>query len=101
HRDNPDLHSFPTRRSSDLRVYPFDDVEVLALYPGGLDQFRKEVSMGIVYPQAAIDAGVKGKIEVLFMINREGEISNISVLKDIRSEEHTSELQSRENLVCR
>lgn len=65
------------------RVYPFDDVEVLALYPGGLDQFRKEVSMGIVYPQAAIDAGVKGKIEVLFMINREGEISNISVLKDI------------------
>lgn len=65
------------------RVYPFDDVEVLASYPGGLDQFRKEVSMGIVYPQAAIDAGAKGKIELLFMINRKGEISSISVLKDI------------------
>src|SRR5690606_10403292 len=30
-----------------------------------------------------------------------GKLVPLSVLRDIRSEEHTSELQSRENLVCR
>src|SRR5690606_41043811 len=79
-----DLHSFPTRRSSDLPEDPdapfdFPDKTILIkhfYYP--LD-FRK--------PE-----GEKRVIETRLLIKNNG---------TWRSEEHTSELQSRENLVCR
>src|SRR5439155_24452331 len=62
-RDHRDLHSFPTRRSSDLLV-------------------------------ARPAAGGLGMV---------GEIAHVRVglLESFRSEEHTSELQSRGHLVCR
>src|SRR5206468_12421388 len=63
-RDHRHLHSFPTRRSSDLQV------------PNEPRQIR----------QAALDA--LGRPTVHAVQNR-------------RSEEHTSDLQSRSDLVCR
>src|SRR5436305_10758028 len=60
HVHHRDLHSFPTRRSSDLR-----QVQVFLNPPG------RELR------------------------------SRASCLTDARSEEHTSELQSRPHLVCR
>src|SRR5436309_10649535 len=70
-RAHPDLHSFPTRRSSDLLRSRW-----------GTDQL------------AGIGLGIPG-----FILLKEGVIRNSNNLA--RSEEHTSELQSRENLVCR
>src|SRR5690606_40635709 len=85
-----DLHSFPTRRSSDLagrfaRLHrrrgqgpgPAQGAGGRSVYPG---------------PLAGDDAAMGG-----FLLQ-----SADSVFPDqLRSEEHTSELQSRENLVCR
>src|SRR5205809_2237401 len=62
--DNRDLHSFPTRRSSDLRLYVRAD--------GGEPPGAHHIRQG---EQAREQLG--------------------------RSEEHTSELQSRLHLVCR
>src|SRR5437773_7436352 len=73
HAHPPHLHSFPTRRSSDL---PSDDFEQIVsqhyepLYRFAFSLTRTEA---------------------------EGE----SVKRFIRSEEHTSELQSHHDLVCR
>src|SRR5690606_40804963 len=64
--DPRDLHSFPTRRSSDLVMLP---LLILAL------------TNKLLYSTIENPATVPGF--------------------SIRSEEHTSELQSRENLVCR
>src|SRR5438874_12779860 len=58
--DHPDLHSFPTRRSSDLTSF---EMAVNALQESGADA--------------------------------------VMVGRGARSEEHTSELQSRRDLVCR
>src|SRR5690606_41986614 len=83
-----DLPSFPTRRSSDLRrvCTPGNvrsDSSAIALTPPRL----KPRMMDRPWPQhPTTTAGVAGK-------ERPG------ITK--RSEEHTSELQSRENLVCR
>src|SRR5204862_7022215 len=60
--DHRDLHSFPTRRSSDLAIWRVDDAQI--------DWF----------------------------VQRDG---NYVPLVPSRSEEHTSELQSRRDLVCR
>src|SRR5690606_39550819 len=65
--DHRDLHSFPTRRSSDLfRSFPMP-----------------------LQPDAILDASGLHCPEPVMMLHNK------------RSEEHTSELQSRENLVCR
>src|SRR5207302_11415347 len=69
------LHSFPTRRSSDL---------------GGL-----EVQLVRTIPEHVYDGLPNGEFSILE--------SYVRALRGAqrRSEEHTSELQSRENLVCR
>src|SRR5699024_12530147 len=77
------LHSFPTRRSSDL-VLLMDE------------------------PFASVDAQTRMDLEDLVLtIRRQFGITIVFVTHDIeesiylRSEEHTSELQSRFDLVCR
>src|SRR5690349_23586521 len=69
------LHSFPTRRSSDLMFYV--DAEDDSVYM----PFR-----GTVFARASIST-LSEKNELAFTVDR--------------SEEHTSELQSRRDLVCR
>src|SRR5206468_12241525 len=71
-----DLHSFPTRRSSDLRSRVGLGALLVGYYDGGELRYAGKVGTGYTR-------------EVLFD------------LRDRRSEEHTSELQSRSDLVCR
>src|SRR5436309_11783201 len=74
-----DLHSFPTRRSSDL------------------------------VPMLPLDAHAEdARLDQHVQVVRNGGLRYVEQLRDLsqptvshRSEEHTSELQSRENLVCR
>src|SRR5438034_8481865 len=84
-RDHRDLHSFPTRRSSDL--------------------FGGEIVGGIVLQTGHLVAA--GDVEDLDAVASHHfgvDTSIVDVLQhslDLRSEEHTSELQSHSDLVCR
>src|SRR5207237_6730147 len=83
HSHTRDLHSFPTRRSSDLRTarcpelvlrdHTVDDAVLLRLVGA-----HEVVALGVLLHLLDVLPGVLG-----------------------RSEEHTSELQSHLNLVCR
>src|SRR5439155_22585716 len=78
--DHRDLHSFPTRRSSDL-----SRTEAMrSIHEVGLDDAQRPV-LGQVHINTG--AALKSKTIV-------GRLH-------VRSEEHTSELQSRGHLVCR
>src|SRR5436309_10852448 len=70
------LHSFPTRRSSDL---------------GNRRAQARSLLCGGGNCEAAVEKVPQKRCE----------IRNVAVFASLRSEEHTSELQSRENLVCR
>src|SRR5690606_42061096 len=89
----PPLPPFPTRRSSDLRL-DRDGVH-LAVFHGSLDWDAGDRSLPLMSPALAA-AGYD--YIALGHIHRPGEKK---VGPGLRSEEHTSELQSRENLVCR
>src|SRR5438270_9485706 len=78
-----DLHSFPTRRSSDL-----DNVRI----EGGERIRRIEVKD----VDSTTDPGV-----VTVELAEPGDFSPYTLRLVKRSEEHTSELQSQSNLVCR
>src|SRR5690606_40422033 len=83
-----DLHSFPTRRSSDLNQALTPD-RIIGVETGGCPHtaIREDASMNLA--------------AVAELNNRFENLDVIFIESGGRSEEHTSELQSRENLVCR
>src|SRR5207249_11571528 len=89
HRDPRDLHSFPTRRSSDL---PSDFASGRRLDHLEALQNRR---VAFASPAEVIDlASPRRRHERL-------ECPDDVNAMNLRSEEHTSELQSRFDLVCR
>src|SRR5690606_41926332 len=96
---NKSLHSFTTRRSSDLLRA---DRESMALQ----DAIRSLIYIGLAY--ALLHFYLKEKMSKTMLVAGIGLLTVIDLLpvahrylNKERSEEHTSELQSRENLVCR
>lgn len=61
----------------------FTAVEVNPEPHGGLNAFREWVGRNYSYPQGAIDAGVKGQIVVSFVVERDGSLTDIKVVKDL------------------
>src|SRR5438046_6628982 len=87
----PAPHSFPTRRSSDLRQREPEDLAVVRRAEAhGARTIMRAMKIGIVVPYSwSFWGGVVEHAEL-----------QADALKG-RSEEHTSELQSLTNLVCR
>ena len=61
----------------------FQSVEIQPNPPGGIDAFRKWIGTNYDYPQAAIDAGVKGTIQVTFVVEKDGSLTDIKVPRDL------------------
>src|SRR5690606_41969393 len=83
HRAHPDLHSFPTRRSSDLITFTCVPPRRFALR----QQSMAVLPAPITSTRSPIESTCPKAIDCSQSMPR--------------SEEHTSELQSREKLVCR
>ena len=58
-------------------------VENMPEYPGGFDALIDFVKANLVYPQEAIDAGIEGKVFVGFIVEKDGSISSIKLLRGI------------------
>src|SRR5690606_40272606 len=91
---------FPTRRSSDLG----DLVEEPLETEGCLVDEPGETESALIHLGAELDDPVRQADEAV--ADGPGDRlrvpeHRVEVLLELRSEEHTSELQSRENLVCR
>src|SRR5690606_41222636 len=92
------LHSLPTRRSSDLRM--FFDVSKGAFRAGAESGTRwDDANIGQYSTALGGTLTASGNSSTAIGWNS-GATGNYSTAIG-RSEEHTSELQSRENLVCR
>src|SRR5438034_8380026 len=83
HRHHPDLRSFPTRRSSDL-LYAFEVLGNVRWAVGALNQARRHLNG----QERSVELAVLGRLAA-------------EIEYELRSEEHTSELQSHSDLVCR
>src|SRR5206468_9596167 len=101
HGPHPQLHSFPTRRSSDLMT------DALGNIASGLDGLATtfdpkavgQVGKGLSATADYLDGKVAPAAEKAAMALEE---AGKALKADAsRSEEHTSELQSRSDLVCR
>lgn len=61
----------------------FTETEINPEPPGGMNAFRKWIGDNYQYPQAAIDAGVKGTVKVTFIVEKDGSLSEIKVKEDL------------------
>ena len=61
----------------------FDVVEVAPEFPGGMDQMAKYLSENIKYPEEAKEKGISGRVYIEFVIEKDGAVSNVKVMKSI------------------
>src|SRR5205814_8907412 len=95
HRDPRDLHSFPTRRSSDLA-----ELYIAKLTGAQVVPPTNSTATGLMTFRQALDghsAAVSLSLNDLSSSETAAHIHSPAA----RSEEHTSELQSLRHLVCR
>src|SRR5207244_13043670 len=93
----PPLHSFPTRRSSDLHFAAVGCQVPLSEFPLFTNVFHGARAVAGAGPSPPADGRV-----VIVRARVGHEVLRIVVWAEIRrSEEHTSELQSPDHLVCR
>ena len=74
---NPD--SF--KRYEDLIVW--QKVDNMPSFPGGEQEMMKYLSKNIYYPDVAYNNGVEGRVIVSFIVNANGKISDVEVIKEI------------------
>ncbi|MCX6333085.1 MAG: energy transducer TonB [Bacteroidia bacterium] len=59
-------------------------VEVMPTFKGGgIEKFREWVNKRTNYPQAAIDGKIKGTVYLTFVVEKDGSVSNVEVLKGV------------------
>lgn len=58
-------------------------VEEQPVFPGGDEALYKYLSENIKYPQLARENNVTGKVFVQFVVEKDGSISNVKVMRDI------------------
>ena len=61
----------------------FTAVEQQAEFPGGMAALGKYLSKNLKYPAAAQRANVSGKVYVQFVVNTDGSIQSVEVLKSV------------------
>jgi len=73
----------PDNFQADSGIYSTASLEVLPDYPGGIDKFLQWIGSNYKYPEAAIQAGVSGRIIVQFIVEKDGSLTNIRIPRDL------------------
>ena len=69
----------------EAEVEIFTVVEQEASFPGGIQKLNEYLAQSIKYPQQAKETGTKGRVMLTFVVERDGSITDIKVLRDIGS----------------
>jgi len=62
---------------------PYSVVEQMPEFPGGEAALRKFLAANVKYPAIAAENGVQGKVFVNFVVDRNGGISNVKVVRGV------------------
>jgi protein TonB len=62
---------------------PYISVEEMPEFPGGIPELMKFLSENISYPQDAINNNIQGRVILKFVVNEDGSIDRIQILRGI------------------
>src|SRR5690606_41864769 len=94
-------HSFPTRRSSDLSAQESNPTTACRPFDAQRDGLVPSGGGATVILESLESALARGATIIAEVVGYGFSSNGGHISTPNRSEEHTSELQSRENLVCR
>lgn len=80
HQDSFNIDSLKKER------FDFVSIETQPEFPGGLSKFYKYLSNNTKYPKAARKDKIGGKVILSFVIEKDGHITEVEVLKGIRDD---------------
>lgn len=63
----------------------YEWVQVKPAYPGGEEARLKWLNDNINYPSAAVEANIQGTVTVSFVVEKDGSISNVKILKGVHT----------------
>ena len=66
-----------------IETQPFISVEQMPVFPGGLSGLYKYFRDNLKYPEMAKESGISGKVFIRFIVERDGNVSNVEVLRGI------------------
>lgn len=61
----------------------FQIVEEMPTFPGGEQKLLEYVAKNVKYPQIARESGIKGRVFISFVVEPDGSVSNVKVLRGI------------------
>jgi protein TonB len=76
--------SVGTGSSDETGIYT--TLDFFPRFPGGIQAFLSYLRANIRYPASALKSGIQGEVLILFMVEPDGSISNVSVNKGIATE---------------
>jgi len=78
------IDAFSEKEESEDEQQPFIVVEDPPKFQGGgINAFRKYVQENANYPTVASENGIEGKVYINFVINRDGSISDINIVRSV------------------
>ena len=61
----------------------FDVVEVMPVYPGGMEGLIKYLSENISYPKDAKEQQISGRVLITFVIEKDGSVTEVTTVKSV------------------
>ena len=61
----------------------YNIVDVMPEFPGGAEAMMKYIANNVKYPEEAKEQGISGRVFVQFVIEKDGSVSNVKVLRRI------------------
>lgn len=80
----PPIPPGPTQTTVKKEIIDFPDVE--AQFPGGYAAMQQWIADHVQYPQTAIEMGDQGRVFLSFVVEPDGSITNVEVLKKVTKE---------------
>ncbi len=60
-------------------------VEEMPEFPGGQESMYKFIAQNMKYPQYAVESNIQGKVYVRFIVEADGRITNVNVVRGVHS----------------
>lgn len=68
------------------KIKIYNSVEQMPMYPGGDAALMRDVASNLTYPQEAMAKGVVGRVVLQFVVNEDGSIGQIKVVRSVSPE---------------
>lgn len=68
-----------------IEAFEYDYVTEKPSFPGGESKLMEFINTNRVYPAEAYEQGIQGRVTCWFIVNSDGSVSNVSLLRSVNS----------------